>query len=195
MQVDNSWKCAILWPLIKKVERQGVSQKYRHVSNLSFISKLVEKSVQDQYIHQCDISGLISNFQSAYKWGHSCKTALLKILNDLLWSMERQSVTALVLLDLSAAFDTVSHTLLLKVLEYNLESKVLHSSGLMNIWNLGRVCVNDKSSTDKNINFSVPQGLINVIDTKIVVNAFADDHSLQNDFQNESKMVKLLEIN
>ena len=54
------------------------------------------------------------------------------------------------------------------------------------------VCVNDKYSTDKNINFSVPQGSINgpvlfnsysstifeVIDTKIAVNVFADDHHL-----------------
>ena len=111
----NSWKCALLWPPIKKVERQQVNQKYRPVNNLFFISKLVEKSVQDQYIHHCDISGLNSNFQSAYK---CCETALLKILSDLLWSMERQSVTALILLDLSVAFDTVSHTVLLKVLKY-----------------------------------------------------------------------------
>ena len=80
------------------------------MSNLSFISKLVGKSVQDQYIHHCGISVLNSNFQSAYKWGHSSKTSLIKIHNDLLWSMEIQSVTVLVLLDLSVAFDTVSHT-------------------------------------------------------------------------------------
>ena len=74
--------------------------------------------MQDQYIHHCDISGLDSNFQSAFKQGHSCETVLLKIFNDLLWSMERQSVTALVLLDLGVAFDADSHTVLLKVLEY-----------------------------------------------------------------------------
>ena len=119
--------------------------------------------MQDEYIHHCDISGLNSNFQSTYKWDHSCETVLLKILNDLLWSMERQSVIALLLLDLSVAFDTVSHTVLLKVLEYKFGIK-----GVALKWfdeylrpRKFRACVNDKYSTDKNINFSVPQGSIN----------------------------------
>ena len=171
--------------------------------------------MQDQYIHCCNISGLNSNFQSAYKWGHSCEIALLKILNDLLWSMERQSVTTLILLDLSVSFDTVSHTVLLKVLEYKFGVR-----GVALKWfdeyvgpRKFRVCVNNMYPTDKNINFSVPQGSINgpvlfnsyslticeVIVTKIAVNAFAGNHSLQNDFQprgeNESKMMKLLANN
>ena len=122
--------------------------------------------------------------------------------------MERQSVTALVLLDLSAAFNTVSHTGLLKVLECKFGVK-----GVALKWfdeylrpKKFRMCVNDKYSTGKNIHFSIPQGSINgpvffnsysstiheVIDTKIAVNAFADDHSLQKDFQprgeNESEV-------
>ena len=176
-----------------------MNQNYRPVSNLSIISKLVEKSVQDQYIHHCDISGLNSNFQNAYKWGHSCETALLKILNDLLWSMERQSVTALVLLDLSVAFNTVSYTVLLKVLEYKFGVKGVALKCFDEYLRSRKftVCVNDKYSTDKNINFSVPQGSINgpvlfnsysstineVIDTEIAVSVFADDHNLQKDFQ------------
>ena len=56
------------------------------------------------------------SYQSAYREHHSCKTALVRLTNDLLWSMERQQVMALVAIDLSAAFDTVDHTVLLKVL-------------------------------------------------------------------------------
>ena len=68
---------------------------------------------QSKNVNSC----LNSEFQSAYRPGHSCETALLKIMNDLLWPMERQSVSLLILLDLSAAFDTVDHQVLLNVLE------------------------------------------------------------------------------
>ena len=119
--------------------------------------------MQDQYIHHCTISGLNSNFQSANKQGHSCETALLKILNDLLWSMERLSVTVLVLLDLSVVFDTICCTVLLKILEYKFGVKSIAVKWFDEYLRPRkfRVCVNDKYSTDKNINFSVPQGSIN----------------------------------
>ena len=58
--------------------------------------------------------------QSAYREHHSCETALVRLTNDLLWSMEKQRVMALVAIDLSAAFDTVDHTVLLKVLQQNI---------------------------------------------------------------------------
>ena len=59
-------------------------------------------------------------YQSAYKQGHSCKMALIKILNDLLWAMEHQQVSALILLDLTATFDTVDHSILIEVLNNKL---------------------------------------------------------------------------
>ena len=52
-------------------------------------------------------------FQSAYRANHSTETALLRVFNDILRSMDQQKVTILVLLDLSAAFDTVDHNILL----------------------------------------------------------------------------------
>ena len=55
---------------------------------------------------------LMPVFQSAYREGHSTETALIKIRNDILMNMNNQEVTLLVLLDLSAAFDTIDHTLL-----------------------------------------------------------------------------------
>ena len=59
-----------------------------------------------------------SEYQSAYQAGHSCETALIKILNDLLWAMQNQKLSALVLLDLSSAFDTeYHHDILLQVLD------------------------------------------------------------------------------
>ena len=54
---------------------------------------------------------VIPDYQSAYRQFYSCETALLKVFDDLLWSMEHQRITALVAVDLSAAFDTVDHTI------------------------------------------------------------------------------------
>ena len=51
--------------------------------------------------------------QSAYKIFHSTKTALLTVTNDIMLSLDKGENVFLVLLDLSAAFDTVNHSLLL----------------------------------------------------------------------------------
>ena len=59
------------------------------------------------------INGLQLELQSAYKKHHSTESALLKVKNDILLNMDAQKVTLPVLLDLSAAFDTVGHDILL----------------------------------------------------------------------------------
>src|SRR5438132_6417982 len=68
-------------------------------------------------MHSSSIFPSLSQFQSAYRKFHSTETALLRIQNDLLLAMNRQHVSALVLLDLSAAFDTIVHTILLNRLK------------------------------------------------------------------------------
>ena len=96
-----------------------VKSSYRPVSNLSYISQLVEKAMLDQINQHCDAHNLLSDYQSAYREQRSCETALLKLSNDLLWSMERKNVTVLIALDLSMAFDTVDHNVLLTTLQCN----------------------------------------------------------------------------
>ena len=97
-----------------KKERTGMYPKnYRLVSNLSFISKLVERACLDQFMSCIESSELLPSYQSAYHKGFSIETVLVKLSND----MENQSVTALVCIDLLAAFDTVHHGILLDVLQ------------------------------------------------------------------------------
>ena len=111
------WKTAILRPLLKKSNLPLIYKNYRPVSNLPFISKIAEKSAMGILEEHCTLNMLNSDYQSAYKKGFSCETLLLKIVNDILWAMENKQITALVMLDLSAAFDTVDHDILLQILE------------------------------------------------------------------------------
>ena len=109
----NSFKQAIVTPLLKKSTLSKADLKsYRPVSGLSFLSKLVEHIVAAQSRSHLDSHDLGNTFQSAYKVGHSTETALLCIKNEIHLSLS----TALVLLDLSAAFDTIDHDTLLSCL-------------------------------------------------------------------------------
>ena len=90
----------------------GKRKLIRPVSNLQYVSKLTERAVFDQVHIHLTTHDLYPKLQSAYRVGHSTETALLKIHNDILVAMNRQHVVLLVLLDLSAAFDTVEHSIL-----------------------------------------------------------------------------------
>ena len=109
----TEWKQAIVNPLLKKGAIKDVTHKnLRPISNLQFISKITERAVFDQVYSQMTDNELFPVLQSAYRKGHSTETALLKVVNDILSNMNKQHVSILVLLDLSAAFDTVDHAIL-----------------------------------------------------------------------------------
>ena len=88
-------------------------KNYRPVSNLTFMSKIVEKLVSGQLVGYLQSNNLMPRFQSAYRRHHSTETALLRVISDIVGAVDRGNVTLLGLLDLSAAFDTVDHTILL----------------------------------------------------------------------------------
>ena len=105
-----SCKSAIISPLIKKPGLDSeILKNYRPVANLSFISKIIEKAIATQIHSHLINNDIVDNFQSAYKTGHSCETALLRVYNDIVTTIGRGNGAMLVLLDLSAAFDTIDH--------------------------------------------------------------------------------------
>ena len=87
-----SLKKAIINPLLKKLGLELMKKNYRPVSNLAFISKLIEKAVAVQLIEHLKINKLYDKFQSAYRTYYSTETALLRVKNDLLliqWTIGR----------------------------------------------------------------------------------------------------------
>ena len=86
------------------------------MSNVSFISKLIEKIVAKQLNSYIDSEGFSNVNQSAYRKLHSTETALLKIQNDIAGSIDSGKAFGLTLLDLSAAFDNIDHNILFNCL-------------------------------------------------------------------------------
>ena len=123
----SDWKEALLKPLLKKCGLDIAFHNFRPVSNLPYVSKLSEKAAANQLIDHMSTNDLHMPLQSAYKQNHSTESALLKVKNDILLNMEAQKVTLLVLLDLSAAFDTVRHDTLLNRLKsrFGVDGKAL----------------------------------------------------------------------
>ena len=91
------------------------------------MSHIIERCMLKQLYRHNEKHQLMPSYQSAYWQHHSCETSLLKLTNDILWSMEDQNITAVLALDISAAFDTIDHDILLQVLknQYGINGKAL----------------------------------------------------------------------
>ena len=117
-RIINLLKQAVLSPLLKKpLLDHELYPNFRPVSNLKFISKATEKVASVHVLDHLHENGLQECLQSAYKEHHSCETALVRVQNDILRSVDDNRCVILLLLDMSAAFDTVDHSILLKRLQ------------------------------------------------------------------------------
>jgi len=134
--LPTSQKRAIVTPLLKKPGADTADMgNYRPVSNLSFLSKTVERVVAEQLNSYLMDNGLMSPLQSAYRRCHSTETALLCVMADVFAAADQQRVTLLALLDLSTAFDCVDHDiLLLGCLDVSLTGFAPSSSTALSVW-------------------------------------------------------------
>ena len=111
-------KQAVVKPLLKKSTLDPENLKnYRPVSNLPYLGKLIEKVAVQQIDTHLSSNNLHEPLQSAYQANHSTETALLKVTNDILLALDKRKCVYLVLLDLSAAFDTINHNVFLTRLQ------------------------------------------------------------------------------
>ena len=159
----GGFKKAVVTPLIKKATLpKNELKNYRPVSGLCFISKLVERIVASQVKCHIEENNLCNKYQSAYKAGHSTETALLCIKNDIHMSLSKGMPTALVLLDLSAAFDTIDHKGLLECLSswFGFSDTVLSWFASYISDRHQSVKVGSTLSDPKDLRFGVPQGSV-----------------------------------
>ena len=160
--VPPPMKHAVVIPILKKrCSDVNILTNYRPISNIAFVAKLTERFVAQQLQHFMDVNGIYGVYQSAYRPQHSAESALLRIHNDVAQSIDSRRSVLLVLLDLTAAFDTIDHNILMRRLHgYGLCGDV-HAwltSYLRNRTNVVRV----KSSVSQlnTITTGVPQGSV-----------------------------------
>ena len=110
--VPHLMKEALVRPILKKASLDHEQLKnYQPISNSLFIAKCCEKVVADQLTQYLVVNELNEVFQSTNKRYHSSETALIRVKNDILRSIDDGGCVMLLLLDMSAAFDTVDHSI------------------------------------------------------------------------------------
>ena len=113
--VPSTFKTSSITPLLKKLDLDLADVKsYRPISNLSVMSKLIERLVARQLLDYLTAHHLLPDCQSAYRAHHSTETATLKVMSDILLALDSGDLGLRTLIDLSAAFDTVDHHILLQ---------------------------------------------------------------------------------
>ena len=157
----QSEKVAIVHPLYKGEGDANNYKYYRPVSNLSFLSKIIEKIILKQLHEFLHINNILPENQSAYRPNHSTETCLTAVLNDLLGFLDKGKIGLLFMLDLSAAFDTVNHEVLINDLnDLGIRGDVLK---WITEYLRGRsfhVQINRKFSQKIPLNQGVPQGSV-----------------------------------
>ena len=135
---------------------------YRPISNLSFLSKLTERIVKTRLTNYLSSNALLNSFQSAYTKCHSTESALLAVNDHIISSISQQKVTALCLLDLSAAFDTIDHSILIERLTswFGLNGSVLSWVQSYLTSRAFKVIINGTESPIYQLFYGVPQGSV-----------------------------------
>lgn len=161
MPVD--FKEANLLPLLKGPSMDvEILKHFRPVSNLVYVSKLVEKVVDSQITTHMTFNNLHDPLQSSYKKYHSTETAMVRLHSDILTALDENKAVLVICIDLSAAFDTVDHQCLLNRME-----KRLGITGTCLKWfksylsnRKQKVVINGVSSTARALTCGVPQGSV-----------------------------------
>lgn len=152
------WKQAHIIPL-PKISNPVAPTDFRPISILPYLSKVLEHIVHQQLSAFLSRNDLLSTFQSGFRPGHSTVTALLKVTDDIRWAMDHKSLTLLVLLDFSSAFNSVDFGILLGILKsLNFSSSSIRWFDSYLKDRSQRVLLDESSSDWCPLSVGVPQG-------------------------------------
>ena len=161
--IPKSLKTARIRPLLKKTGLDSdILKNYRPVSNLTFISKVIEKMISGRLNEHLINICLFDPLQSAYRDKHSTETALIKVQNDILSALDAGSSAILLMYDLSAVFDRIDHDILLSQLcnVYGITGNAIDWFKSYLTGRIQRVVIEDSVSVDQDLDFGVPQGSV-----------------------------------
>lgn len=162
-RVPDILKEALVRPTLKKPTlNPDDPQSYRPVSNLPFLTKILERVACGQLTRYLNDNQLHHPFQSAYRARHSVETALLKVQNDIATALDKKKYVVLVMLDLSAAFDLVDHQILLQRMHTRFgfcDDTLQWTASYLNGWTQ-RVKIGDDISSNVTMKCGVPQGSV-----------------------------------
>ena len=156
-------KRAIIYPGLKKPSLDPDDMaSYRPISNLSFTSKLLERAVHAQLLIYLNENELQPSVQSAYRQFFSTETVVLKVVTDVPTVMDRGQITFLGMFNLSAAFDTVDHAILLRRLEvsFGIRGVALNWFASYLSGRSHQVSVHGTLALSTFLEYSVPQGSV-----------------------------------
>ena len=159
--IPKSLKTALIRPLLKKTGLDSdILKNYRPVSNLTFISKVIEKVLSGRLNEHLINNSLFDPLQSAYRDKHYTETALIKVQNGILSALDAGSSAILLMLDLS--FDTIDHDILLSRLYnvYGITGNALDWFRSYLTGRIQRVVIEEFVSVDQELDFGVPQGSV-----------------------------------
>ena len=154
-------KHASVTPIVKEEENNHqLFPNYRPLSNLTFLSKVLEKVVSEQINSHLIENNLHAKHQSGYKKKHSCETGMFKMVGDVQQMTAKRNHVALLLLDLSSAFDVLNHDILINRLQvhFGIEGDALT---WLTTYLKGRtfsVCIQGCHGKKTVLLFGVPQG-------------------------------------
>ncbi|KAJ1167687.1 hypothetical protein NDU88_008076 [Pleurodeles waltl] len=160
LSFPDSWKHAEIQPLLKKPKADLNDLKnFRPISLLPFPAKVIEKIVNAHLTHYLEDNSTLDPSQSGFRRNHSTETVLLAATDDIRQQMDKGETSALILLDLSAAFDTVCHrTLLTRLHEAAIQDKALNWISSFLSGRTRRVRLSPFRSEATNLICGVPQG-------------------------------------
>ena len=198
-------KIAHVTPLIKGENiDSSILKNYRPISNLSFIGKLIERIVLRRLNEHLETNHLNIANQSGYRKYYSTETLLVKIVDDLLIAFDENKATVVMMLDLSAAFDTVDHGKLLNILfhEIGITGTALKWFRSFITGRTQKIKIGSAESETIVIRFGVPQGSVlgpilfnlyirslysSVKKLQFTIHGYADDHQIYKSFTEQNQ--------